>query len=42
MCNTEVARGVCPVLNGEGLRDLKAEEIQRWLDYWKSFGLLKF
>ena len=42
LCNTEVTRGVCPVLNGEGLRDVDAEEIQRWLDYWKSLGLLKF
>ncbi|KAF9650627.1 acetyl-CoA synthetase-like protein [Thelephora ganbajun] len=41
-CNTEVTRVVCPVLNEEGLRKLKAEEIQRWLDYWKSLGLLKF
>jgi len=41
-CSTEVTRGVCPVLNGEELRDVKAEEIQRWLDYWKSLGLLKF
>jgi len=41
-CNTEVARGVCPVLNGGGLRGVTAEEIQRWLDYWKSLGLLKF
>ena len=41
-CNTEVTRGVCQVLNGEGLRGVKAEEIQRWLDYWKSLGLLKF
>jgi len=41
-CSAEVARGVCPVLNGEELRDLKAEEIQRWLDYWKSLDLLKF
>jgi len=40
--NTEVTRDVCPVLNGEGLRGVKAEEIQRWLDYWKSLGLLKF
>ena len=41
-CNTEVTRGVCPVLNGEGSRDVKGEEIQKWLDYWKSLGLLKF
>ena len=41
-CNTEVARSVCPALNGEGLRGVTAEEIQRWLDYWKSLGLLKF
>ena len=41
-CSAEVARGVCPVLNGEELRDLKVEEIQRWLDYWKSLDLLKF
>ena len=41
-CNTEVTRVVCPVLNEEGLRDVKVEEIQRWLDYWKSLGLLKF
>ena len=41
-CDTEITRSVCPVLDGEGLRDLKAEEIQRWLDYWKSLGLLKF
>jgi thioester reductase-like protein len=41
-CDTEVTRDVCPVLNGEGLRDVTAEEIQRWLDYWKSLGLLKF
>jgi len=41
-CNAEVARGVCPVLNEEGLRDLKAEEIQRWLNYWESLGILKF
>ena len=40
-CSTEVARGVCSVLNGEGLRDIKAEEIQRWLVYWNSLGLLK-
>lgn len=42
LCNTEVTRGVCPVLNGEGLRDVDAEEIQRWLDYWKSLGLMRF
>ena len=42
LCNTEVARSVCPVLNEEGLRAVKAEEIQRWLDYWKTLGLLKF
>ena len=41
-CNTEVARGICPVLDEEGLRDVKAEEIQRWLGYWESLGLLKF
>jgi len=41
-CNTEVTRGICQVLNEEGLRDVKAEEIQGWLDYWKSLGLLKF
>jgi len=41
-CNTEVTRGICQVLNEEGLRDVKGEEIQRWLDYWKSLGLLKF
>jgi len=41
-CNTEVTRGICQVLNEEGLRDVKGEEIQRWLDYWKSIGLLKF
>ena len=40
-CSTEVARGVCPVLNVEGLRDIKAEEIERWLGYWSSLGLLK-
>ena len=40
--STEVASAVCPVLNQEGLRDITAEEIQRWLDYWKSLGLLKF
>ena len=42
LCNTGVARSVCPVLNEEGLRAVKAEEIQRWLDYWKTLGLLKF
>ena len=41
LCNTEVARSLCPVLNGEELRDIKTEEIQRWLDYWKLLGLLK-
>ena len=41
-CNVEVARGACPTLNGEGLRGVTAEEIQRWLDYWRSLGLLKF
>ena len=41
-CNTEVTRGVCPVLEGEGLKDIKAEEIEGWLDYWKSLDLLKF
>lgn len=41
-CNTEVARSVCTVLNGESLREVKGEEIQRWLDYWKSVGLLEF
>ena len=40
--DTEVTRGVCPVLNEESLREVKAEEIQRWLDFWKSLGLLKF
>ena len=40
--DTEVARTICSVLNGEGLRNIKAEEIQRWLEYWKSLGLLKF
>ena len=32
-CSTEVTRGVCPVLNGEDLREAKDEGIQRWLDY---------
>lgn len=41
-CNTEVTRSVCTVLNGEGLREIEAEEIQRWLDYWESVGVLKF
>ena len=41
-CNTEVTRGVCPVLDEEGLREVKVEEIQRWLDYWKFLGLVKF
>lgn len=41
-CSTEVIRGICPVLSGESSRGAKAEEIQRWLDYWKSLGLLKF
>lgn len=40
-CNTEVTRSVCTVLNGEDLREVKTEEIQRWLDYWESVGLLK-
>ena len=40
--DTEVARTICSVLSGEGLRNIKAEEIQRWLEYWKSLGLLKF
>ncbi|KAF9785316.1 hypothetical protein BJ322DRAFT_1020862 [Thelephora terrestris] len=40
-CGTEVARSVCPVLDGEDLRSVKTEEIQRWLGYWKSLGLLK-
>jgi len=40
-CSTEVIRGVCPVLNEEGLRDLKVEEIQKWLYYWNSLGLLR-
>jgi len=39
--STEVARGVCSVLNGEGLGEVKAEEIQRWLVYWSSLGLVK-
>ena len=41
-CKTDVTRSVCTVLNGEGLREVKAEEIQKWLDYWESVGLLKF
>jgi len=41
LCSTEVARSVCPVLNEEELRDVKAEEIQRWIGYWSSLGLLK-
>ena len=40
-CGTEVARSVCSVLGGEELRGVKAEEIQRWLGYWKSLGLVK-
>ena len=40
-CSTEVARSVCTVLGGEELRGVKAEEIQRWLGYWKSLGLVK-
>ena len=39
--NTEVTRSVCPVLNEEGLRHLRTEEIQGWLDYWNSIGHLK-
>jgi thioester reductase-like protein len=39
-CSTEVARSVCPVLNGEGLRTVEVDEIKRWLDYWMSLGLL--
>ena len=41
-CSTEVTRGVCPILDEEGLREVKVEEIQRWLDYWKFLGLVKF
>ena len=41
-CNTEATRGVCPVLNEDALRSSKTEEIQGWLDYWRSLGLLKF
>jgi hypothetical protein len=41
-CNTEVTRGVCPILNEEGLKTVEVGEIQRWLSYWKSLGLLKF
>jgi thioester reductase-like protein len=41
-CDTEVMRGVCPILNEEGLRIIEVGEIQRWLNYWKSLGLLKF
>ena len=40
-CSTEVARSVCAVLGGEELRGVKTEEIQRWLGYWKSLGLVK-
>ena len=40
-CSTEVARGMCPILNTESLREVRAEEIQRWLGYWESLGLLK-
>ena len=40
-CNTEVTRSVCGVLNEEGLREVKGEEIQRWLDYWELVGVLK-
>ena len=40
-CSTEVTRCACPILNGERLRTVKAEEIQRWLDYWETLGLLK-
>lgn len=39
--DTEVTRSVCPVLNEEGLRHLRTEEIQGWLDYWSSIGHLK-
>ena len=42
LCNTEITRGVCPILDGEGLREVKVEEIERWLDYWKSLDLLRF
>jgi len=41
-CSTEVTRGICQVLNEESSRGVKADEIQKWLDYWKSLGLLKF
>ena len=40
-CSAEVARSVCGVLNEEGLREVKGEEIQGWLDYWESVGVLK-
>jgi len=40
-CSTKVARGVCPVLNEEGLGEVKAQEIQRWLGYWNSLGLVR-
>ena len=40
-CNTEVTRSVCVVLNEESLREVKGEEIQRWLDYWESVGVPK-
>ena len=42
LCGAEVTRSVCPVLNEEGLRTIKPDEIQRWLEYWKVLGLLKF
>ena len=41
-CSTEVTRGVSLVLGGEGLGENRVEEIQRRLDYWKYFSLLKF
>lgn len=40
-CSTEVARGVYP-LDGKELREVKAKEVQRWLDCWKCLGLLRF
>lgn len=42
LCSTDVARSVCPVLDEEGLKTVTVEEIQKWLDYWRSLGLLRF
>lgn len=40
--STEIARKESLVLSNPDIRRIEVEDVQKWLDFWKSVGLLSF